>query len=279
MADEPIIPEGSEDAPKLAPDTQADAGAEKVAPAEVAGPDDEGGEPGGADPQAVRARKEYRARKAAQEQLATERLEKARLEGELKALKEKPAEPKAPDKVYNLAELQAAVDGGQLTQAEMTAYLVKQEAKRIREESNREAQAQKPIELAKSEINEYFQFVPDLADKSSETFKKAAQEYAQLLERGLPDNKVTEALAVKIAVGSLDRLRKRQEVANNTRNGAQFHAETGAGGTQTPKAPDISKAPVYLVESWDRKGTTPDQRNIEFKYWQEKQTRRQGRAR
>ena len=121
--------------------------------------------------------------------------------------------------------------------------------------------------------------MPDLANKGSETVRKAAHEYAQLLERGLPENMVTEALAVKIAVGPLEKLRKQKEVADATRNGAQFHAEAGAGGSDRPAGPDVSKAPAYMVESWDRNGATPDQRKVEFQYWQEKQTRRQGRAR
>lgn len=237
------------------------------------------GKPGGDGPQAVRARREYQARKKAQQDLQAERLDKARLEERLKVLeeqsKQKTSEPE--QKVYTIPDLQAAVDAGTINQAEMTAYLVKQETKRIQEEERQKAEALQPIHTAINEIGEYRKFLPELNSRTSETFQKASAQYLELVGRGLPKNEITEALAVQMTFGSLEKLKKQRDVQDQTRNGFTPHAEAPAGGPETPKALDISKAPADIVAIWNKTGVTPEQRKVEFKYWQEKQAARAAR--
>ena len=87
--------------------------------------EDENKEPGGSDPQAVRARKEYRARKAAEARLQAQSQELIRTQERARVLEEQAQRKAEPEKkIFTPVEIQAAVDRGEINQAEATAYIV-----------------------------------------------------------------------------------------------------------------------------------------------------------
>lgn len=243
--------------------------------------DDEGdeGKPGGADPQAVRARREYQARKAQEAKNAQLQRELDELKGTVKTLKELKAEqPK--ERIYTLAEVNAAVDAGKITRVVADQYIdeyiwpAKIEAYR-QKERDQEAKL-KPEEKAFKECEDYSKLQPWLNNPADPRFATVAVEFNRLTsDYGMPDNWVTKALAVRNTLGPIEKIREKAALRANTRDATNFHSELPGGGNGgDPKKADLSKAPAELVAFWDSHGVTAKEREVEFKYWREEQAKR-----
>ena len=228
------------------------------------------GEPGGDSPEAVFARKQYREAKTARDELAREKEKGIRLEERLRLVEEQKGKPLA-DKIYTPDEIEAAIAEGKITRADGTAYIARVETRKVLEEEKQRQIQARPLERAQAEIGEYFDYVPDLKDPSSTSYQKAEKEYQRLVDRGLPDNWITKAEAIRSTNGSLDVLRQKRDMASTTRNSTNFHAETGAGGSNHDGAnsSDISGAPATMKAYWERAGLTEVQRKKEFAIWKD----------
>lgn len=263
-ANEPEVQE-----PQVPPITEPEVPPEPETPEPA--PDE--GKPGGDDPQAVRARREYQARKRAEQELEAERIRVARLEGENQALKQQTVK-KDDERVFTIAEVNAAVEAGTITRQQGDAYIEnvildrKLEAKlKAREVEQRQLQ---PLEQAESDIEEYKRHLPFLRDKNDPKFVAVAEQYRRLVQSGLPDNYVTQRTAVEITYGTLDKIRKQSEIETATRNrGVNLMPSDTGGNGGRPNTPvtDISKAPKHLIDFWEKTGTSAADRASEFKYW------------
>jgi hypothetical protein len=245
---------------------------------QVETPVDEG-KPGGDDPQAVRARKEYGRRVKAEQETEAERLRVARLEGELEALKQKPA-PTA-EKVYTMAEVNAAVEAGTITRAQGDSYIQEHTLpnvfKQVLSARDAEQRQLQPLVKAEADIEDYKRQIPELNNKSDPKFVAVANQYHRLVADGLPENLVTQRVALEMTYGSLDKLKKKAEIEAQTRErGANgMPVDTGAGGPKpTNGKVDVSKAPAHLVAYWDRTGTSAKDREAEMGYWMKKNAKK-----
>ncbi len=245
-------------------------------PSVVPPPVDDDLEPGGASPEDVRARKEYRTRKTVERELQSERIEKIRLEERLRVLEQQQTKPppEVKPRIYTPDEVQAAIDAGQVSHAQASAYFAKVEAERILDEreAKREAQAkaQAPLQRAESELNEYMSLLPWTKDQQSPEFKAAADIYASLVhEYGLPENIVTQRLAVERYAGPLQKIKDRMASDKATRVSRtnDAHSEAPAGGPAPGKSSDVSQAPAHMQAVWNKTGMSPEARAKEFAYW------------
>lgn len=231
------------------------------------------GRPGGADPQAVRARKEYQRRVQAEKRTADIALELAAAKERARVLEEQAAKP-AKEPEFTPLQIQAAVDAGKISQVEATQYLVEQSLSKKLAEQQRQAKAEAPLVTARQTLAEYVKAMPDLADERSESNKKAFMHYRDLVDvYGLPDNEATKVAALKATVGDLDTIKARRETRELTRTSARTTVPGSAGGQggQVNQKPDISKAPAELVAMWDGTGTDTAARERQYKYYLERQ--------
>ena len=273
MADE-LPPEGSEtggtENPPETPAPETPEGEGSAPPVEEGGE----GEPGGSSPEQVFARKEYRTRRKVEADLERERLDKARLEGELKALKEAPpkakeSEPKRP----TIEEAIAAMKTGELDVGVGAAYIAKlttEQSLEAREKERRvEEQKERPLRTAQTEIDEYLKIAPYLKDDHDERTKVVFETYQSLVrDYGLPEDVRTKALAVKQNLGTLEKLRKQREVSNLTGRGTGTHVEQAAGGNgQNSTQAELSKAPTTMQAYWSKAGLTEAQRKKELEIY------------
>ena len=143
------------------------------------------------------------------------------------------------------------------------------EARRLREEEKKQEAQLRPIQKAREEVAEYLELIPDLTDKTTDAFQKAARKFRQLKERGYPDNDETERLAIELTHGPLDTVKAKKEMRTNTRENTNFHSETSFGGRSNGNkgSTDISKAPAHLREFWDKMRTPEADRKKEWEIY------------
>ena len=230
-------------------------------------------EPGGDDPQAVRARKEYRARKAAQEALNRERMERVKVEERLKLLEEQAAKPKAPaERIFTMAEINAAAAEGKIDRATADRYIEEvifpHKANALLEKREQETRQLEPLQRAQADIQEYLKWKPSLNDTSSQDFARVATKYNELVAMGSPADVRTQRIAVEMVHGDLTTLKRKADIAAAGHQVRTMPTDPGGGGTRTPSATvDITKAPAHMVEVWNKTGLSQAEREREFKYW------------
>lgn len=268
---------------KTAADAEAVKVAEKTAD-EAAGGEHEDKEPGGVDPQAVRARKEYRQRKRYEVELRQEREARIAAEAREGALKEQAAQPaKGAPHRYTVQEVQTAIDAGNISAIEGADYLAKQRAEEVAtrvlgEERARVANDNR-YNLALGQVQQYAELAPWITDKADSRYAQLDRSYRMLTDPNglyqLPQSPATDLLVLEQVLGPIEKLRKKGEVVNR----GDFHAEAGAGGgggtvKSANGAGDFSKAPKNLVDFWDRTGTSSKDREAELKIWTARELRR-----
>jgi len=289
MPDEPITeaqtPEQIAEAAKVAAEevTKAEAAAKAAAdgldPALV----DDDSEPGGADPQAVRARKEYRARKSKEVELQREREARIAAESRAHTLEEQAAKSAKTEtsKPFTSEEVQAAVDAGTITPLQGADYLAQRRAteaadKAIAREWTR-YNADIRTNTALASLNEYSTLVPWIKDKSDPRYPQLEAKYTQLTDPNglyaLPKSLTTDLLVLEQVLGPIDKIKQRREVMNKR----DIHTEAGGGGAgpvKTNGVTDFSKAPKHFIEFWDKTGTSTKDREAEMKIYNAREARR-----
>lgn len=242
-----------------------------VLPAPV---EDETGEPGGSDPQAVRARKEYRARRAVEVELRQEREARIASESRLRALEEREQRQPTPttQRKFSPAEIQAAVDAGTVSLVEAADYLARSRAEETAERVLTQERTRVDVEERQSralgQVNEYTQFAPWITDKTDARFRNLEVEYQKLTDPNglyrLPQSPATDLLVLEQVLGPIASLRRKADV--QTRN--DTHVEASAGGAPVGKpqgASDFSKMPKHWIDFWEKTGTSLKDREDEMK--------------
>ena len=221
------------------PETQEPA--EAPAPPDVDGEEDPG-EPGGADPQAVRARKEYRARRRVEKELVQEREQRIRLEARMQALEEQarpviaPAPVQAPVR-YTRQQLQQAVDAGTISVGDMAEYLAETKVSAAfaaeRQRTQVETQERTVQVSALGELEGYVAAHPWLKAEADDPRKdQIRQEYQHFVQDfGMPADLRTQVAAVKAVLGPMSKAAevKAAQAAARQQGAGDFHAEGGGG--------------------------------------------------
>ena len=280
-ATEPVVTEVPvEEKPTLAPPEP-----------ELSAVEDDDKEPGGSDPQAVRARKEYRARKRYETALTHERDLRIAAEARAQALTEQRAAPakQEPQRRYSASELQQAIDAGSITAVEAADYLAKvhseETAARVLQSERVKADVEQRYGQAASVLQQYVAEVPWLTDKTDARYSKLEAEYARLTDPTglyrLPRDASTDVLVLERMVGSLDKLRRAKEVQGRT----DMHVESGAGGVgakgvsgaQSGANRTLDKMPAHYHTYWEKTNTSQADREKEAAiYWKRQADRATG---
>lgn len=255
----------------------------------VQGDEPEDREPGGDSPQDVYRRKLYREAKRAREEAQREREARIAAEARARTLEESGKAAQQPQqKIYTAAELETAVDAGTISRREaeeykanvLTPHLIQQEIeKRERAKAYAEA-ASRPALEASNEVKKYVELAPwvtDSTDARRHDLEVAAQDIMQRF--GMPYSPVVEALALRQVLGPVSKLEERKRMQTMTRNNANTHAETGAGGSGESRLATnlVSKVPKSLVQDWRNMGATEKQIESYAKRHLEKIERRRGK--
>ena len=230
-------------------------------------------EPGGADPQAVRARREYRARKRAETTAQSEREQRIALEARLQALEEARQERQVAQPVtspvtrYTGAQLQEAVDAGRITTADMMEYLAETKATEMlasqRARDTQENQQRDHHKTAMAELDAYAKAYPQLTGEHPQK-AEIQQEYRRLTQDyGMPADIRTQLMAIRMVLGPVSRLEEQKVSRDAARAKAtqDLHAETSGTRTEgttatTSTAVDaqVSKLPAIHQEYIKRRG-------------------------
>ncbi len=247
-----------------------------VEPAPVDEPEEK--RPGGDTPEDIYRRKEYDRRVKAEKAAEEVRLENARLAERVKLLEEQKSKP-AEQKIYTIAEVNAFVAAEKITREDADRYIdeVIIPAKidqRLRVHDT-EQQKKAPVERAKAEVAEYLELHAALRDKNSDDFRKVATKYSELVARGHPADERTESVAAEMVLGTIDAIKKKQQMATLSRQSPRIPTDAGGGGQGSNNGKiDISKASAEQKAFWDQMRTSPEDRVKEYKYILDKQGRK-----
>jgi hypothetical protein len=136
-------------------------------------------------------------------------------------------------KAYTRAELQAAVDAGQITQAQMDEQLQAQSderAARVALETVSTAERRRRVD---SEIERFKAVAPEILDDAHDSRKDIQKAFRELVALGDdPKDVSTQLKAIRQVLGPIDRL----ERSRNGRSQHDTHRETGgaSGGERRP---------------------------------------------
>ncbi len=258
MADEEVITptETPTETPPAEPET----------PAEVNEP-----EPHPLDPGGKRFAEVYGEMKEARRDAQDARERLARIEGQLAA---KP-QPK-PAQIYTSAQLQAAVDTGKITPAQMSDQLAWQRAREAEINIERRLEDKQRNSAALNEINQYVDKIPALMQSNSPEFRKVAaiaNEIASEMGRNV-DDPLVQKRALREAMGSLEQISKVRSIVGASRN-ADTGTETRSGGGQstTTTSDPLKDVPQMYKDHWNKLGYTKEQMLSEAKFIKPRRTR------
>jgi hypothetical protein len=179
----------------------------------------------------------------------------ARVEGQLTAQQPKPAVAQH----YTEAQLQAAVDTGKITPAQMASQISWQHNQNMAVEIERKAEIKQRNQSALNEINQYVDKVPSLMQTSSPEFIKvsqAAREIAAEWGREVTDPLV-QRRALREAMGNLEQLTRVKSAANTPRGANNMDGENRGSNGQTNSSgkPDpLKDVPQMYKDHWKRLG-------------------------
>jgi hypothetical protein len=247
---------------------------------------DEDREPGGDDPQAVRARKEYRARKRLETQYAEEERRRLIAETELRTLREaqrqQAQQQQQQDKPQKFTpqQVQAALDAGKISFAEASDYLAKLRAEETAEKYLKQERERNDSETrtarANASIDAYIKAAPWLTDKSDPRRTQLEDEHRKLTDPygiyRLPEGPTVDLMVLERVLGPVDKLKGRADVSRFSREHSPTHSESGARGAGTGSGDAggkglLDKMPKHFHDFWERTGTSQAEREKEAKIY------------
>lgn len=231
-------------------------------------------EPSGDKPEDVYARKRARELRQARQEAERLRLELAEREGRLKALQEQRQQASSQqERVFTMAEVNAAVEEGKITRAQADAYIeekiIPYRYQQLRQKEITQERQQKPLEAANTYVNDYVKVMPQLASRDSKEFIEVATKYAELVREGHHDDVRTQKLALDLVYGDLERRRRRASL--ETRPTPTIPVETPGRPVAPSGKVDVTKAPAEFQEIWRKTGTTLEAQERQYKIYLEKQ--------
>jgi hypothetical protein len=245
---------------------------------------DDDSRPGGPDGQDVRARKEYDRRKEAEADRDRLAREAELLEQRIQALEAEKNNNQQPipanmteaqiHEAYSAGRMDAATAERELERARINERDTFK--KEILDTVKQSMTAEQLVREANEEIEEFVKIYPDLKDKDSKLFGQVRSEYRRLRSLNSPDNPLTEHLAVRTVLGSLDRAKSdmARSVDDYDRENRGTIVEPPAGssrpsdnlpGTQDA---DLRKVSKIQRQYWDEQGYSMERQRELAKYWQ-----------
>lgn len=158
----------------------------------------------------------YARAKDAETKIQLEREQRARLEGELEAMKRAPAQPTAPTPPrYSAAQLQQMIDEGKATVGQVLAYqeeaLRKELETKLDEKVQATLSAKAKTSTLQHEMDRYKQVVPEVTQEGTPERQKVVQEFSYLVEMGYDaKDPRTELMAVRAALGSVETIQAKR---------------------------------------------------------------------
>lgn len=180
-------------------------------------------------------------------QLDQERAERLRLEGENRQLRDqltaKPREPAKPEPAGLTAEeVEKALQGGEITQAQAMRLLARIESRQAAQEHEAERTQQDALARATTKISRYVSQNPELKDRNSPLMRRVAQEL-RLVEADYgmnPEDPRAQALAIERVVGPRpggDTVQDEREYERLRRSGGLGGFDAGEAGGRRPHEP------------------------------------------
>jgi hypothetical protein len=236
-------------------------------------------EPGGDDPQAVRARKEYRARKRFETLHAEQERRALIAEAELRALREAQRTQQTQTdkpKRYTPQQVQAALDAGTISFAEASDYFAKlrseETAERILKEERERQDRDYRTSQAQQSIDAYIKVAPWLVDKTDSRRQALEDEHRRLTDPSglyrMSEGPVADLMVLERVLGPIDKLKGRAEVSRFSREHSDAHVESGArgagnqGGNTSGKGL-LDKMPKHFHDFWEKTGVSQADREKE----------------
>lgn len=150
----------------------------------------------------------------------------ARAQGQVEGMTAaKPAEQ--PKQTYTRAQLTAAVEGGQMSQDDADSLheqqVIDRTTQQVTERVMGTVAASESENRALADIDKYVAARPDIMVEGSTARSRLADEFSYLTGMGHPDNKQTQALALRTVYGPVGNLKPGTRAA---------HEETGGGGEE-----------------------------------------------
>lgn len=188
----------------------------------------------------------YARSKDAEVKLQAEREQRARLEGELDAMKRQPTPPPQPTpQRYTEAQLQAMIDEGKATVGQALAYqaetLKLDVARQVEEKVRTTLASSTKTSTLQQEMERYKAVIPEVTQVGSPERMKVEQEFKYLVNLGYDGNDPrTELMAVRAALGSVETVQERQRAKTITPGRETMQDVQAAGGAKQGE-PDVLK--------------------------------------
>lgn len=192
------------------------------------------------------------------------------LRRQLSETKPAPKPEAAQPQYYTQDQLQALLDAGRITPAQMAGQLALQSKELAKQEIKQELRQDTARSSALSEVNDFMAKVPALNDQSSDEFRRVARAAYEIAdETGLDvrDPRV-QRRALREALGPVDKLTKVSAAREFSREHADTFAERGGGGgSQTRKADPLKDIPQTQKDHWTARGKTKEEQVELAKFW------------
>lgn len=175
------------------------------------------------------------------------REEKARLEGELEAMKRTPPVQVAPTPPrYTPAQLQAMVDEGKATIGQVLAYQEESVRldveKKVDERLDAKLKESSKTTTLQRELGQYKQVVPEVLQPGTPERLAVEKEYAYLVDLGYSaSDPRTELMAVRAALGSVETIQAKRKSKTIPTERETMQDTQSSGGAKTGGEPDLLK--------------------------------------
>lgn len=188
----------------------------------------------------------YARTKDAEVKLQAEREQRARLEGELEALKRTPPPQAAPTPPrYSAAQLQQMIDEGKATVGQVLAYqeetLRKELDSKVEEKVRTSLATTSKASTLQQEMDRYKHVVPEVTQEGTPERQKVTQEFSYLVGLGYDAHDPrTELMAVRAALGSVETIQERRK-AKTIPTGRETMQDIQSNGGAKAGEPDVLK--------------------------------------
>lgn len=188
----------------------------------------------------------YARTKDAEVKLQAEREQRARLEGELEALRRTPPPQAAPPPPrYSAAQLQQMIDEGKATVGQVLAYQEETLRKELATTLDEKVQATLTATAKTSSLNQemerYKAVVPEVIQEGTPERQKVTQEFSYLVSLGYDARDPrTELMAVRAALGSVETIQAKR-AAKTIPTGRETMQDIQANGGAKASEPDVLK--------------------------------------
>lgn len=190
----------------------------------------------------------YARTKDAELKLQQEREARARLEGELEAMKRTPAPstPATPPR-YTAGQLQQMIDEGKATVGQVLAYqeetLRQEMASTLEKKVEEKLSSARKVLTVQQELDAYKQLVPGIVDGTAPERRKVEQEFAYLVQMGYDARDPrTELMAARAALGSVETIKARHQAKSIITPRETMLDQSTSNNTSTPAVKDPLKA-------------------------------------